>query len=364
MPDISPLVNEILSRARSLEERVAMATDARPGSQTTEWSDLLAPWIKAYSPGNPDALLRRLGWDAITPDIAAAALGPSLSNESTPDDRSLSNDILDFAQAARSRSRDLPIEGNEIPFYPILEPFVRLAVEKLGQRTAPERLFERAALGDLLRQLAIDLSWWTFPSLWTRYESARAGGVSFGEFSQAILDRPLEFYVEHAALLRHLLSLTSLWVDSTAELSARLDADRQEIADTFDIANSRVVRVKTGLSDRHSGGRQVSILEFHDSRRVVYKPMSCRSLLRFNELIAWYASRGGNEAPRTIRVLDHETYGWVEFVDQDALETQQQVALYFTKAGALLCLAWLLGGRDLHMDNVICTADGPVIVDA
>ena len=40
-----------------------------------------------------------------------------------------------------------------------------------------------------------------------------------------------------------------------------------------------------------------------------------------------------------------------------------QVASYFEQSGALMCLVSLLGAHDLHMENVVATSAGPVLVD-
>jgi len=59
-----------------------------------------------------------------------------------------------------------------------------------------------------------------------------------------------------------------------------------------------------------------------------------------------------------------EEYGWAEFVAPSSLPDEGAAQAYFGAAGGLLAVAWLLGARDLHMDNVVATAAGPVVVDA
>ena len=62
-------------------------------------------------------------------------------------------------------------------------------------------------------------------------------------------------------------------------------------------------------------------------------------------------------------MLDRGDYGWVEFVEQEACASVAEVRAYFALAGGLVCLTHVLRGSDLHMENVIATRRGPVLID-
>ena len=62
-------------------------------------------------------------------------------------------------------------------------------------------------------------------------------------------------------------------------------------------------------------------------------------------------------------MLDCGEYGWVEFVEQEACASVADVHRYFALAGGLVCLTHVLRGSDLHMENVIATRRGPVLID-
>jgi type 2 lantibiotic biosynthesis protein LanM len=361
MNDDRRLIGLIRARSLTLGERLHLS----PPRNIESTSAALAPWIKAFSPGDPDSLVRRLGWDGITPEAAADALAePAADVLDRSADDGLGNDLLAFAEASRKSAGGPPVGPADIPFSPVWSPFLEIARSRVDAVVRESGMFNGPAVDDLSRHLAGQLAWWGSPTLLERFDSVRGSGPgSFDRFCAEVLTHPLEFWADHAALLRRLLLLARQWVDSTTELVRRLTEDRDAIRNAFGLAGGPVVRVRAGLSDRHHDGRQVAILQFDDGARLVYKPRECRSLLRFNELLLWYRGRGGDEAPPPIRVLDRERYGWVEFVEHDALTSREEVDRYFRRAGALLCAAWLSGGRDLHMDNVICTANGPVIVD-
>lgn len=355
----------ILARSLTLGERLDLPCARQPEMTRTHLAAALAPWIKAFSPGDPDALFRRLSWDGVAPEAAARAMAePAVDTLGTsPDDR-LARDILTFAEASRRSIDRTPVGPGEIPFAPAWSPFLELARSRVETPVRESGLFSGSAVSELLGHLASQLAWWGSATLLQRFDEVRASGPgSFGRFCEEILSHPLEFWVDHAALLRRLLVLTRHWVDSTTELVRRLTADAEAIRETFGINVGQVAHVRAGLSDRHHEGRQVAILQFEGGARLVYKPRECRSLLRFNDLLRWYRARGGDEAPRPIEVLDRDAWCWVEFVEHEELTSREEVARYYRRAGALLCAAWLSGGRDLHMDNIICSADGPVIVD-
>jgi type 2 lantibiotic biosynthesis protein LanM len=107
----------------------------------------------------------------------------------------------------------------------------------------------------------------------------------------------------------------------------------------------------------------VAILTFEGGLKLVYKPRSVSLDAAFHDFLAWTADRGLGPAQRRMRTLDRGEYGWVEFVEQEAFATAGEVRDYFHRAGALLCLAYVLRARDLHMENLIATRGGPVLVD-
>ena len=57
------------------------------------------------------------------------------------------------------------------------------------------------------------------------------------------------------------------------------------------------------------------------------------------------------------------TAGWNSRAHAPAANVEE-VHAYYRRAGALLCLSWIFGARDLHAENMIATSQGPVIVDA
>ena len=105
------------------------------------------------------------------------------------------------------------------------------------------------------------------------------------------------------------------------------------------------------------------MLTFATGVRVVYKPRAIGLDQAFHAFVAWTGDRGLRPVQRFLRAIDRGDYGWVEAVDQEAFETPSEVRDYYRRAGALLCLTYVLRAKDLHMENVVATRGGPVLID-
>src|SRR5262249_25299666 len=80
-------------------------------------------------------------------------------------------------------------------------------------------------------------------------------------------------------------------------------------------------------------------------------------------LVAWLNDRGLDPALKVVRTLDEGTFGWMEFVPVASCETQMEVKRFFERVGAHLALSSILGGTDLHYENVIAHGEDPIPVD-
>ncbi|HEY8550207.1 MAG TPA: type 2 lanthipeptide synthetase LanM, partial [Vicinamibacterales bacterium] len=229
-----------------------------------------------------------------------------------------------------------------------------------------DRVFAPAARDALARQLLRSAATVAELALLTEfrgYWSADHGG--YRDFVSGLLaDGLVPLFREYPVLARQLAMLLGRWVASTQELAERIAADRDALAETFGAsASGPVVHLEPALSDPHHGGRRVAALGFASGLRVVYKPRSLALDAAFCSLLDWLRDRGLDAAPRSLRLLDRGEYGWVEFVEQEEFASRDQVARYYRHAGALICLTHVLRARDLHMENVVATRGGPVIID-
>ncbi|NYJ35618.1 type 2 lanthipeptide synthetase LanM [Nocardiopsis aegyptia] len=125
-------------------------------------------------------------------------------------------------------------------------------------------------------------------------------------------------------------------------------------------AGSAVSAVLAGQGDTHNGGRSVAHVVFADGGRVLYKPRPLDSEVGFNALVGWFNERLGTSLP-TVAVLPCRNEGFVEYVR--AGDPRSGSGEYFARIGQLLGILYLVKAIDIHFENVVTCADGPVVVD-
>jgi len=166
-------------------------------------------------------------------------------------------------------------------------------------------------------------------------------------------------------LARILATLTMDAADGLAEMLRRLDADASMIGALFGLnaPPGRMSALRPGLSDRHNHGRQVCALEWPDGRRVFYKPKSGDVDAAWHNWIRDLREREGLRdflAP-PLSVLARDGYTWAVAATHGQPADRDD---YARMAGGLAALAFALEARDLIMDNLVATRDGPVVIDA
>jgi type 2 lantibiotic biosynthesis protein LanM len=96
---------------------------------------------------------------------------------------------------------------------------------------------------------------------------------------------------------------------------------------------------------------------------VMYKPRSMTLDLRYVELVEWLNGHGLTPCHQLPRILDRGDYGWMEFVRPAPVADAEGVSAYYRRAGALVCLGYVLGSGDLHAENLVAVGDQPVVID-
>ena len=155
------------------------------------------------------------------------------------------------------------------------------------------------------------------------------------------------------------------WQQAVAELAARLEADRLALAQAFNAGRppGAVTGIALALGDRHDDGRSVAGIRFACGLRLVYKPRSLAMDVAWAGLLEWLGAQDARCSLRAAHALDCGSHGWTEHISPAPLVDHGAAQAYHRSAGALLAAAWLCGGSDLHDENLIASAQGPVLVD-
>jgi len=384
---------QITIGAASVFERTALALEhpgSRPGeafAPTEQALGVLRAWIQAYSPGDPEAFERRLNWDDLSmTDVARAISSPPVAVVE-PDWLQWIDAIAGAAREAVAGLDAGPLVERRLyagagpadplpPFFDLLVPMLRVARKGLAAEYPPA-IFAPAAVATQERHLLRSLARVAELALLDELKAFRiADRGGYDAFVRAqLVDGLVPLFCAYPVLARQVAILIGRWVASTAELASRVVIDREALAGTFgDGADTGlVVDIEPALSDAHHGGRRVAALTFASGLRVVYKPRSLALDAAYGGLLAWVGAQAPAAGARAgvtsrlgalaLRVLDRGEYGWVEYVEQDVFAGIREVRDYFAVAGSLVCLTHVLRASDLHMENLVATKRGPVLID-
>jgi type 2 lantibiotic biosynthesis protein LanM len=175
------------------------------------------------------------------------------------------------------------------------------------------------------------------------------------------------FYLKFPLLGRWLARITRLLCDNGTALIERLRDDMPELSDVF--FGTQIVQFKSlklGKSDYHAGGQTVAQVEVElagsGHGRLVYKPRCLRSEIAMQELLQRLA-KDGVLGFATRRILSKEQYGYEECIpsERNHARSREEVGAIYEELGGYLAIFYVLGGSDLHFENIII-ADGHAFV--
>ncbi len=146
-------------------------------------------------------------------------------------------------------------------------------------------------------------------------------------------------------------------------LARRLAADRDSLATLPGTSPGPLARVAFGAGDSHRGGHTVAVLEFTGGA-VVYKPrpVSVDAVLGAT-LAEVFCDVPEPLRIRVPRVVSRDGYGWAEFTAHRYCADAGELSAFYRGIGHWLGVMRLLGGSDLHAENLIACGPVPVVVD-
>jgi type 2 lantibiotic biosynthesis protein LanM len=342
--------------------------------------DCLAPWAAACANGDAASFQRRLSWDGIGIAVARAAMADRAPDGWLAAEWVARLDAFDAlarecAAALGTEAWDAELAAaagiTEPPFIEAWMPMLRWARAALAALTPSmsERLTPDARCS-LERQLVRDLAGVGQLAVWEDFQAAAppaADGTGRGYRSyirDLLSGRHRDVLSSYPVLGRHLVLLVDQWVAAASDFVRHIEEDQPAIEAAFGLEAGRVCRLSPGLSDRHGGGRRVSCVEFASGLRLAYKPRDVEIEVAFHETLAELQSLGLGPPLRPLSVVDRGSHGWVEWVEQAEAASAADARDYFRAAGALACLTFVLGGADLHGENLVAVPGGPALIDA
>ncbi|MDR6842844.1 type 2 lanthipeptide synthetase LanM family protein [Pseudoxanthomonas sacheonensis] len=228
----------------------------------------------------------------------------------------------------------------------------------LAQAVADEALRHSARL-KLNRVLLLEL-----------HAAARAGELTAeddaGRFAQFIERSLRPEFVEHLdrrypPLLRRLRRALDQQRGAIEALLTRFVADREALEHLLGRPAGRLIGLSLGQGDLHAGGQTVARLAL-EGGTVMYKPRS----LRIDTVLDSFLARVFGDGPDRVRVppvIDRGDYGWAAFVAHRYCDGEAELQTFYRGLGHWLAVLRLLGGTDIHLENLIAVGPVPVIID-
>jgi type 2 lantibiotic biosynthesis protein LanM len=361
----------LVGRAVTIDELLSDAYQPLPGQKgDAELAGRrLAAWCRASASGDWSLFTRRLQRDGLSIQDVLARFATVRRSGAVPAPSWMADARWVGAALHRSgdpEDRDACSAG--VAFEDLLAPLVQDARAHLLVHLDPRLLdtMTDGAFADICTALLMDLSDLASPALYERFAEARGLGTGYREFvAHMRADGFHRLFEDKPVLLRLITSLTRQWIDTSHELINRLASDLPSIRGELlgSARPCRVASIKGNLSDPHNFGRTVRILGFEDGTRVVYKPKDLAVDAAWAALIDRLNDNGPPVDLRAARVLAAQNYGWTEFIDHTSCDGEQDIPLFFRRAGAWLALFQVFVGVDMHQENIAATGAHPVPID-
>lgn len=144
-------------------------------------------------------------------------------------------------------------------------------------------------------------------------------------------------------------------------LLARFVADRDVLTSLLGGRPGRLTGLALGQGDLHAGGQSVARLSLENGA-VMYKPRS----LRIDRVLDSFLARLFVDNANRIRVpavIDRGEYGWAAFVAHSYCDGGDELRAFYGGLGRWLAVLRLLGGTDIHFENLIAAGPLPIAVD-
>lgn len=181
--------------------------------------------------------------------------------------------------------------------------------------------------------------------------------LSGGLFSEV-----LRLYPVLEEKIRVLMNDTLLNLTEVCTLLTERDEEIRRFS--FDgAAFSRIARISDGIADRHNRGRSVHIITYENGNMLVLKPHDMKIDRAFagvtDDLCQWI----GEPPLRHIRSREFGLWSCSEFIRREELSRAEDAGHFYFRVGILMAAVWLLGGNDIHSENLIACGDQPVLID-
>jgi len=177
-------------------------------------------------------------------------------------------------------------------------------------------------------------------------------------------DGYINTFLKYPTLARILTVRTQYLLNFFKEILSRINKDKNELIQFFDIGSHNLELCDIDLSngDSHNQGRSVCILHFNQ-KKVVYKPRNLKINESINVFVDWFTKKHNLKKVKFPQGLYKEKYSYIEYISFKDIKSNQGVRDYYIRYGYLIALAYILNITDIHLENLIAHGEYPVIID-
>lgn len=175
-------------------------------------------------------------------------------------------------------------------------------------------------------------------------------------YIRAILNR-------YPVLARILTESTQRFMTNTKTLVLRYNQDYMDIKNIFLKEEAILQSVSFGLGDNHKNGQTVSILEFNNGDKLIYKPRSLATDISFERLLTWLNNKNLSYNLVNMKSLSREGHGWQQFIEHKPCYNEEEIKEYYYRMGANIAIFYLLRTNDMHYENIIASGPVPYVID-
>ncbi|MBP1042460.1 type 2 lantipeptide synthetase LanM family protein [Vagococcus sp. BWB3-3] len=178
-----------------------------------------------------------------------------------------------------------------------------------------------------------------------------------------------ELIAKYPAIYQDLQVQVSAYTDLVKQIKGDFYRDRQLLLKRGMIRDEEEkLLFLTIKGDFHNGKAVVELTT--NLSKLIYKPKTVKNDLFFYKFLGYLKLLGKtNDSDSSVlnfyplKILDQGSYGWVDFLEQSAVSSQEEVRRYYQRVGYLLSIAYVINLTDIHFENVVCQGEYPNIVD-
>ncbi|HEX6357597.1 type 2 lanthipeptide synthetase LanM family protein [Actinophytocola sp.] len=159
----------------------------------------------------------------------------------------------------------------------------------------------------------------------------------------------------YPTMLARLRTVVANRVAAAVEFATRFVGDREVLG------IGELTGAEFGAGDSHRGGRTVVLVRGTDGA-AVYKPRSVAVDRALANLLAAVVP-DEDDPVRVPAVHVRDGYGWAEHVAHRYCGSEAELTRFYRNLGRWLAITRLVGGTDLHQENLIAAGPVPVVVD-